>query len=144
MPAISNLTRSRATQATIDVAGEPVTIVFDAAKITPGWRREVLSSDDPLAIPSALAGLILQWDVTADDGAAFPPTGENLARFDFVVLGAILEKLIEAAQPSRAEGNASGSSLSTAATDSTAAPGSLLNGHQPSPSLTPSASPSLT
>jgi hypothetical protein len=144
MPAISNLTRSRATQATIDVAGEPVTIVFDAAKITPGWRREVLTSDDPLAIPSALAGLILQWDVTDDDGAAFPPTGENLARFDFVVLGTILETLIESAQPSRAEGNASVNTLSTAATDSTAAPGIPLNGLQPSLSPPPLASPSLT
>jgi hypothetical protein len=144
MPAIGSLTRARATQATLDVGGEPVTVVFDAAKITPGWRREVLTSDDPLAIPSALAGLILQWDVTDDDGTPFPPTGENLARFDFVVLGTILETLIESAQPSRAEGNASANTLSTAATGSTAAPGLPPNGHQPSPSPTPLASPSLT
>lgn len=147
MPAISNRPR-RVVAATIDLGeGFVVNVRFDAAALTPAWMRDATrtgNESDALQMAAAVADVVVEWDVTNDDGTAYPPTVDNLAVFSFAELGAFVEKMIEASTPSRAEGNVSASTSATPELDSTSSLVNPQNGQALSPSPAPSASQSLT
>jgi hypothetical protein len=75
---VSELTRPKVVTRTIELADdETITVEFDRNKVTPAWVGEARARDDAqdgLSLPKALAGLILSWDVTNDDGSPYPPT----------------------------------------------------------------------
>ena len=149
MPATANsLRRPKIVQVTIDLGdGDAVTVEFDRNRITPAWfadSKRRLDDSDPMTSPAALAAVIVGWDVTNDDGTPFPPTAENLAELAMPVLDKVFAAVIDAATPSRAEGNASANTSSSASTASASAPATPLNGQPLSPSPTPLASLSQT
>ena len=92
-----------------------------------------------------LDDLILGWDVVNEDGTPFPKTEDNIGYlFALPDKGRIFQELVEAAVPSRAEGNASSERSSTQPQASTQPQGTPLNGPAPSVSPEPSTAPSLT
>ncbi len=124
-----------------------VNVRFNASALTPAWVRDTqrrADDSDPLSMAKAVADILVEWDVTNDDGSPYPPTADNLAVFSFVELGAFVERMIEAATPASAEGNASGNISATPAQDFTSLPATPQNGHTPSVSQSPSESVSLT
>ena len=145
---VSDLTRTKPTTASVDLGdGDTIQLTFDRNKVTPAWvtvaqRRD--EEQDTLSVPKALADVLLSWDVVNDDGTEFPPTPENIAVFSYPVQTRLLEMVLAAAVPTRAEGNASANTSATAAPDSTSSQVTHQNGLAPSPSLAPSASPSPT
>lgn len=147
MPEVRHLTRPKPSVAIIDLGDDDtVTITFDRNKVTPAWvveteQREAERSAALLA--SALADVILDWDVTAD-GQPYPPTADNLTVFSYATLGEILQAIMRGSVPSRAEGNASSSPASTPSSDSTLPQPTSQNGLATSPSPALSASPSPT
>lgn len=147
MAELRHLTRPKPTDTTIDLGdGDTVTITFDRNKITPHWMAEAERRDterDTQSLPKALAEVMLEWDVT-DEGAAFPPTAENIAVFSYPVQAELLRCILVAAVPSRAEGNASPEPSSTPPSDSSPQEATLPNGDATSPLPAPSTSPSLT
>jgi hypothetical protein len=141
MPEISNLTRQKIVNAEIDLGdGDTVLVSFDANKITPAWVRDTerrVEDRDTLSLPKALAEVILSWDVT-QDGAEFPPTADNIAVFSFGAMSALFERVMGAAVPSSAEGNASSDTSSLVVQDSTLPQANPQNGPTPSVSPQPS------
>ena len=141
----SHLTRPKPRQVLVDLGeGDTLSIVFDANRITPAWMREAQERDeatDPLSLPTALAEVILRWDVTEEDGAEFAPTAANLAEFSYPVQSLLLTEILKAAVPSSEEGNASSDTSATASTDSASSQASLQNGQAPSLSEKPLESP---
>jgi hypothetical protein len=149
MPTIGQLTRVKHVDAVVDLGdGDQFKVTFDRNKITPAWvdaaDRQAKEQQDVLALSSALAEVIVSWDVTADDGSEFPPNRENIGALSYGVQGELVAALIEASAPSRAEGEGSSPLSASPSTDS--APESLAfpNGSETSPSPTVSASPSPT
>jgi hypothetical protein len=130
--------------------GDDITITFrfDRNKITDAWLREWTRMEDEKdvnALNVSLADLIDSWDMVGDDGAAFPPTVENISYlFTIADKAFVIGELMKASVPTRAEGNASANISATADTASTLSPASPPNGLPPSPSPSPSAVPSLT
>jgi len=100
--------------------------------------------NDPLSLAKALSDLILDWDVTEDDGSPFSPTPENLALLAYPVLNTLMERLILEYQPTRAEGEGSRNSSSTPSTVSDPSAENHQNGQEPSSLQLPSTSPSTT
>jgi hypothetical protein len=147
VPEIGTLTRQKLVNADIDLGdGDSVRISFDSNKVTPAWVRETerrVEDRDTLSLPKALAEVIVGWDVT-QDGQEFPPTADNIAVLSFSAMSALFERMMEAAVPSRAEGEVSADTSSTPDTDSSVRPGSLQNGPAPSPLPERSTSPSPT
>lgn len=148
MPAISNLTRAKPTTATVDLGdGDTVTVEFDRNRITPAWVKaasEREAGEDPMSLPSALAEVILNWDVTNDDGTPFPPLMENLAVLSFPAQNGLLRAMLQAAVPGAAEGNASPHTSAAPSPASTPDVTSSQNGQATSTSPEPSASLSPT
>lgn len=145
---VSDLTRQKPVQATIDLGdGDTIAVTFDRNRVTPAWVTLAQQRDeqqDTLSLPKALADVILSWDVTNDDGSAFAPTPENIAVLSFPAQSELLTRILEAAVPSRAEGNASSVPPVTPSSDSEPPAPTSLNGQVTEPSPAPSASPSPT
>ncbi len=145
---VSDLTRAKPLDVTIDLGdGDMIVVRFDRNKVTPAWvglAQQRDEASDALSLPKALADVILDWDVVADNDEPFPPTVENLAVFSYPAQSDLLRRILEEAVPSRAEGNASANTSSSPSMDSTDAPASPQNGQVVSLSPPPSASPSLT
>jgi hypothetical protein len=138
---VSDLTRSKPTPFTVDLGdGDSVQGLFDRNKVTPAW---VESGRNDQFLSDALADVILEWDVTNDDGSPFAISAENMAVFSFDAQARLLEIIVSASVPGRAEGNASANTSDTDAPASTSSPGNLPNGQvtSPSPELLASASP---
>lgn len=143
MPALSSLTRQKLTDVVIDLGdGDVVTMKIDRNRVTPAWASRADDAEDGVA--TALAEVIVSWDITDDAGVGLPVTSETLTQLSIGSLRELLSRMLEASVPSRAEGNGSGSSSSTPVTGSDSSPVSHPNGHQPSPLPVPSASPSTT
>lgn len=125
MPEISSVKRQKPTAAGIDLGdSESLNMVFDAERVTPRWMAETmaqLEQQDMLAVPKALAAVLLSWDLT-DDGQPYPPTVANLSDFSFPVIQSLYEAICTAAAPSSAEGNGSPASSDGPSSDS----GSML------------------
>lgn len=145
---VSELTRQKPVSATIDLGdGDAIQVTFDRNRVTPAWVTLASKRDeeqDTLSLPKALADVLLSWDVTNDDGSEFAPTAENIAVFSYPAQSDLLTRIMEAAVPSRAEGNASSERSSTPPSDSTPLPLTPPNGLVTSPSPELSASPSPT
>jgi hypothetical protein len=135
MPELSSFTRQRPLTVSVDVAGEPVEFVFDGNAVTPRWMETNLVD--------GLALALLSWNLT-ENGQPLELSKENLDRMPYPVLTLLTERLIQAAAPASAEGNASRNISSTAATDSTSKPEPLLNGQETSQLPKPSDVPSVT
>jgi hypothetical protein len=118
VPSRSHLTRPKPRNATVDLGdGDTINITFDANKKTQHWMREAQTRDeaqDSLSLPKALASVLIGWDVTEDDGSAFPPTPENIAVLSYPAQSEFLRRIIGVAVPSDAEGEASSALLSQA------------------------------
>jgi hypothetical protein len=148
VPSRSHLTRPKPRNAQVDLGdGDVLNITFDANKITPAWLREAKVRDDEqdsYSLPKALADVLLGWDVTEDDGSAFPPIAENIGQFSYPVQSELLTSILTAAVPASEEGNVSSApSLNPLSASMEIQPSSAPNGAT-SPSPTPSASPSPT
>ena len=145
MPARSHLTRPKPRQVLVDIGeGDTLSIVFDSNRITPAWMREAQERDeatDPLSLPTALAEVILRWDVTEEDGSEFLPVIDNIAEFSYPVQTLLLTEILKAAVPSSEEGNGSSDTSATASTGSDNSPEIPQNGQAPSLSEKPLESP---
>lgn len=137
---VSDITRQKPVEAVIDLGdGDTITLQFDRNMVTPAWVEEGRKDS---FLSRALAEVILSWDVVNDDGSPYQPTPENLAVFSFDAQSRLLEHIVEAAVPSRAEGNVSSAPTSTPPTDFTLPAPTPQNGMVTSPSPELSASPS--
>jgi hypothetical protein len=145
---VSDLTRERPVTVTVAIEeGEQITLVFDRNRITPAWFEQAsrrATENDALSLPKALAEVMLNWDVYQEAEGDFPPTAENIAVLPMVAQNELLMQIVEAAAPSRAEGNASANTSVTPAPVSTSSPVTHQNGQPLSPSPAPSAVPSPT
>jgi hypothetical protein len=139
---VSDLTRSKPTPFTVDLGdGDSVQGMFDRNKVTPAW---VESGRNDQFLSDALADVILEWDVTNDDGSPFAISAANMAVFSFDAQARLLEIIVSASVPGRAEGNASANTSDTREQGFTNLPASPQNGQPLSPSPPPSAVPSPT
>ena len=147
MPEIKQLTRVKPITTSVDLGdGDSVSITFNANKITPAWMKEADKRDtekDILSLPKALSEVILKWDIT-EDGQPFGHSPENIAVFSYPAQQALMLRIIEAAVPSRAEGEASSSPSPAPSTDSMQGEQTHQNGAATSPSPELSTSPSPT
>ena len=131
----SSLLRPRPVTLSLELENESLTMTFDANKITPNWMRWASEHDeDPMVLPKALAGVLVAWDVTEEDGSEFAPIEQNLAQLPFPLQGMLLTEILQAAMPASEEGNASMNTSATPSEASTSEPESHPNGQQPSPS----------
>lgn len=148
MPSRSHLTRPKPRNATVDLGeGDELKITFDANKITPAWMREAQKRDeaqDSYSLPKALAEVMIGWDVTEDDGSVFPPNADNIGVFSYPVQSELLARILKAAVPSDAEGEASSAPSPEQSTTSSEPAQTHQNGATTSPSPEHSASPSPT
>ena len=125
-------------------------LVYNKALWTPRMVGKYLdleskSPADQLAANVEVLSLILvSWELTDDQDRPIPTTPEGLQDVPLTVLGPLVEAIMADAQPSSEEGNGSSDTSSTPNTSSTSTPESHPNGPEPSQSLEPSASPSLT
>lgn len=146
MPDLRSVKRQRPTEARIELGDDALTLTFDAERVTPRWMNETmlaLDAQDMLAVPKALAHVLIGWDLT-DDGAEYPPTAANIADLSFPAVQSLFEAVCVAAAPSDAEGNASSPSASGPPAASSQTSESSPNGsdgstsHQPSANLSTS------
>lgn len=145
---VSDLTRERPTDVTIDLGdGDTVALTFDRNAVTPAWvatTEQRVKDSDTLSLPRSLADVILSWDVYQETEGDFPPTPENVAVFSFPAQSSLFQQIMDAAVPSRAEGNDSSAPISTPPLASAEPAPTPPNGVVPSPSAELSASPSPT
>jgi hypothetical protein len=121
MPRLSSLQRAELVTETFEIAGEHVTATFDKSEVTLHWAK---FAQDPETMADALASVVVEWDIQEDDGTAFPPDADNIARLPMPVIAELVKAMNRASQPSEAEGkNLSGprSSASAASTEQTTA-----------------------
>lgn len=145
MPAISGITRPDPVEFTATLGGESVTVVFDGAKLTSRWAQAVRNAEaaeDLDVIVGKLSEILISWDVTDEQGAEVPPSKDVLLDLPAKALGALTQRLQEAALPSDAEGNASSPSVSVQPSGSEETSESFPNGSDtsslPAPSTVPS------
>lgn len=139
---VSDLTRAKPTPVTIELGdGDTIALLFDRNKVTPAWVTQGMKQE---FLSEALADVILEWDVVNDDNTAFAISAENMSLFSFSAQSKLLEHIVSASVPSRAEGNDLSPLPATASTTSTEQPATHQNGAATLPSPTPSVSPSLT
>ena len=140
MPEINALTRRKPVTVEIDLGdGDTLVVEYDRNRVTPNWvgvAQDRVNAQDVLATSTALAEVILQWDVT-DDGAPFPPTAENIGRLSFSAQSALFAKIMEASVPSSEEGNDSSDTSASGRSEATF----QTHPNGPSASVSP---PSLT
>ncbi len=145
---VSELTRQKPVDVGIDLGdGDAIQVTFDRNRVTPAWVQVAQRRDeeqDTLSLPKALADVLLAWDVVNDDGTAFPPTPENIAVLSYPAQSELLTRIMLAAVPSRAEGNASSAPGSTPPSASTEPAETAQNGAVTSTSPSSYAAPSLT
>lgn len=122
--------------------GQPaMTLKIDKNKVTRKWAN---SADEDFygAITQVAAG----WDLVNDDGTAFPLTSESLLSLGLTLQHEmeLVEQIVNAAAPSRAEGNDLSRQRSTPSTDSVPPVETPQNGPATLPSPAVSESPSPT
>lgn len=153
MPAIKGIFVADPCEFTATLGSESVTFVFDLSKMTLRRERDLKRSAESSNVDAMVADLLevlISWDVLDETEQPVPISADLLLDLPAKALGNLIEGMSAAAQPSDAEGEASGA-LSSASppaqsTDSTQpqherAP-THQNGPSPSESHVPSASPS--
>jgi hypothetical protein len=138
MAELAQLLRQKPKTVQIDHDGDVLNITFDVNAITPAWQ-ELTQSEHGLG--AGLAAVILDWDVV-ENGQPWPPTADHLGGLPFPLQRVLLERLVDAAVPGAAEGNASSAPTSIPSTASAEPPPTSQNGLATSASLAPLASPS--
>lgn len=150
MPTLSQVHRPKPTEASFDLGdGFTLEFVFDRNAVTPAWiaetDRQAKDNNDVFALAAGLAAVIESWNITEEDGVTYVPvTREAIGALSFGVVGGLVDAVITASSPSRAEGNASSGLSSTEPLASEAQNGTSPGGPATSPSPAPLASPSLT
>lgn len=148
MARLSGIVQADPVTYTATLGSESVTIVFDAARMTGRWERDIrqaMDAEDVDAVADKLFSVFISWDVVDDSGAPVPIAREILLDLPGKALINLFRGMQEAGAPGEAEGNAS--SATTVAQPSPAPPSSPstpLNGSATLPSPSVSASPSLT
>ena len=140
MPDLRSVKKARPTEARIELGDDALTLQFDAEKVTPRWMNETmtaLDATDMLAVPRALAEVLLGWDLT-DEGNPYPPSAANIADLSFPAVQALFEAVCVAAAPGEAEGNASPPSAPVPSSASAQTSENYPNGSASSTSLPPS------
>ncbi len=101
MPEVKRLTQKLKT-VTFEYEGEPVTVTYNRAAITPEWERLYLEGMKAewksKVIIDTLASLVHSWDLT-ENGKPFKPTPENLQRLPLDFLAAMLTAMFEGEAP---------------------------------------------
>jgi hypothetical protein len=139
---VSELTRVKPVEVVAEFGeGETIALTFDRNRITPDWIER---GSRRYTMAPALAEAMLSWDLVNDDGSPYELSEANLSVLSYAVQTELLAQVIENAVPSRAEGNVSSASTSTAPSASTPPPASVPNGTVTLPSPTPSESLSPT
>lgn len=115
MPAVSHFRKPRVVNHAIDFYGEGVKFVYDANKLRDSWLNEwaaLEAQSDGGKLNEMLDDLIIAWDITNDDGSAFPKNAETIGElFTIPDKTTILRELMTALNPTSEEGNASSASL---------------------------------
>jgi hypothetical protein len=135
---LSQLLRVKPKTVAIDHDGDVLNVTFNVNAITPDWQ-EITNTN----IGGGLAAAIIEWDVV-ENGQPWPPTADHLGGLPFPLQRVLLERIVDAAVPGAAEGNASPAPTSIPSTDSAPQQQTPPNGQPTSPSPEPSASLSTT
>jgi hypothetical protein len=147
MPALSGITKADPVQYTARMGNESVTVVFDAARMTGRWERDIrqaLDLSDVDTVAERLFSVFASWDVVDDAGNPVPMSSEILMDLPGKALRALFSGMQDAVAPSSEEGKALSDISSTPAPTSTSQQASLQNGPTPSTLPQSSASPSIT
>lgn len=140
MAEISQLLRVKPKTIAMEHDGDVLNVTFNVNAITPDWQ-EITNAKNGLGV--GLAAAIIDWDV-CENGQPWPPTADHLGGLPFPLQRVLLERIVDAAIPGAAEGNASPAPTSIPSTDSAPQQQRPPNGQPPSPSPEPSASLSTT
>jgi hypothetical protein len=142
MPRVSQLTRPWVTPAQVEIQGEVVRFTYDRNALTSRLLADTVESDDVNRLADLLARVLIEWDVTADNGMDYPTDAASLAALPLGLLRIMLTEV--SAFPTRAEGNDSPGQSSTEFSDSTGRRSTHQNGpgtsNLPEPSVSPSPS----
>lgn len=144
MAKLTGITQADPGEFTARLGGESVTVVFDNARMTGRWERDVkraAENDDTEALFDVFSRVFISWDVVDEQGQPVPLTADLLLDMPARVITSLLDGMREAAVPGEAEGNASPPYVpaplsATSEKDSQSSP----NGSETSTSPTPSAS----
>ena len=137
--------------------GTEVIFWYDRNKMTDVWLEEWQEHEKKTNVPALnemLADLIDRWDLVEEEGGPeIPVSAVEIGRlFSLPVKLFLMQQLLTAGVPSRAEGEALGAPWSDSPPEQSTAsmppqpekPQTLPNGDAPSPLPAPSASPSPT
>lgn len=147
---VSDLTRPKPVPLAFDLGdGEMLNLIVDSNKVTRSWfetwkaKAEAEEGDGDIG-EEMLADLIIEWDVTEDDGSPYAPTPENLRVLSLGRQRRLVRAIMVASMPSEEEGKAYGVQPNIPSSDSTPQPSTSQNGPPTSPSPSVSTSPSPT
>ncbi len=147
----SHFRKPRVVNHSIDFWGGDVKFVYDANKLRDSWINEwaaVEAQGDAGKLNEMLDDLIINWDVTNEDGTPFSKTAQTIGElFTIPDKTLILRELMTAMNPSSEEGNASSTSSGVSAPvaeSSAPEPTISPNGSTTTESQNVSASPSVT
>lgn len=113
MPSVAHFRKPRVVNHTVDFYGEGVKFVYDANKLRDSWINEwaaLEARSDGSKLNEMLNDLIIAWDITNDDGSAYPKTPEAMELFTIPDKTKIMRELMVALNPTSEEGNASSAS----------------------------------
>lgn len=126
----------------IELRGQQaMTLKVDKSKVSRRWAN---SADEDFY--KALTEVVSAWDLTNDDDTPYELSPENWLALGFALDDelALIEQIVSASVPSRAEGNVSSEPSSTPSTDSMPLVETSQNSGATSPSQTASAFQSPT
>lgn len=101
MPKFSSLVQSSSTIA-IKFGGELLNVVFDPTVYTPAFEDLVNTTGKLVghdAMTEMASQLLVEWDLTDDEGALIPTTVESLRQLPIHLLAAILKPIVETFAP---------------------------------------------
>jgi hypothetical protein len=85
-----------------------ITIVYNAAALTPRLYQELKQADDIDGLAPLLSHLLIRWDVM-DGEKPYPTTVEALSELPIVVLTAVTGAILEGLVPNPKSGDSTGS-----------------------------------
>lgn len=107
---ISDLTRDRRTVA-VQIGDGVVNVTYRPGGITPESEdrlREMISEQRVGAsLVALLSGVLLDWDLTDDDGVPYPTTPEALSKLPTLALMAVAQAISESIRPNPPSGEIS-------------------------------------
>jgi hypothetical protein len=113
MPKISALLAERRT-IEIDIAGEPLAVTLSPRGYTPRVEAKLKAAEGSPwlsdGVVDLLSSILVDWDMTDDDGKPFPPTRENLEALPTVLLLAVMAGIKAGSRPNPPSGETSAAS----------------------------------